>query len=202
MYVDDVPNRNSRPAILLRESRRQGKKTIKKTLANMTDWPKELVDTIRLVLKGETMVPKEGLFGIERSVPHGHVEAVLGTIRRLGIEDVIASKRCRERDLVVAMIIQRLIAPCSKLATTREWHDTTLGEELEVLDASEDDLYAALDWLRQRQERIETKLAKKHLPEGAVVLYDLTSSTYYGRTRSASRWVKSSTTTRWANISR
>jgi len=134
------------------------------------------------------MVPKEGLFGIERSVPHGHVEAVLGTIRRLGIEDVIASKRCRERDLVVAMIIQRLIAPCSKLATTREWHDTTLGEELEVLDASEDDLYAALDWLRQRQERIETKLAKKHLPEGAVVLYDLTSSTYYGRTCPLATW--------------
>jgi len=134
------------------------------------------------------MVPKEGLFGIERSVPHGHVEAVLGTIRRLGIEDVIASKRCRERDLVVAMIIQRLIAPCSKLATTREWHDTTLGEELEVLDASEDDLYAALDWLRQRQERIETKLAKKHLHEGAVVLYDLTSSTYYGRTCPLATW--------------
>jgi len=91
-------------------------------------------------------------------------------------EDLIASKRCRERDLVVAMIVQRLIAPCSKLATTREWHDTTLSQELGVVDASEDDLYVALDWLRQRQERIENKLAKKHLHEGAVVLYDLTST--------------------------
>jgi transposase len=181
MYVDDVPNRNSRPAILLRESRRQGKKTLKKTLANMTDWPQDLVATIRLALKGETMVPKNGLFAIERSLPHGHVEAVLGTIRALGLEDLIASKRGRERDLVMAMIVQRLIDPCSKLATTRQWHDTTLAEELRVVDASEDELYAALDWLLKRQERIENKLAGKHLHEGAVVLYDLTSSTYYGR---------------------
>jgi len=181
MYVDDVPNRKSRPAILLRESRRQGKKTLKKTLANMTDWPQDLVATIRLALKGETLVPKNGLFAIERSLPDGHVEAVLGTLRRLGLEDMIASKRCRERDLVMAMLVQRLIDPCSKLATTRQWHDTTLGEELRVLDASEDELYAALDWLLKRQERIENKLAGKHLHEGAVVLYDLTSSTYYGR---------------------
>ena len=182
MYVDEVPNRNSRPAILLRESRRQGKKTLKKTLANMTDWPEDLVATIRLALKGETLVPKNGLFAIERSLPHGHVEAVLGTIRALGIEDLIGSKRRRERDLVMAMIVQRLIDPCSKLATTRQWHDTTLAEELRVVDASEDELYAALDWLLKRQERIENKLAGKHLHEGAVVLYDLTSSTYYGRT--------------------
>jgi transposase len=182
MYVDEVPNRNSRPAILLRESRRQGKKTLKKTLANMTDWPQDLVATIRLSLKGETLVPKNGLFAIERSLPHGHVEAVLGTIRRLGLEDLIGSKRRRERDLVMAMIVQRLIDPCSKLATTRQWHDTTLAEELRVVDASEDELYAALDWLLKRQERIENKLAGKHLHEGAVVLYDLTSSTYYGRT--------------------
>jgi len=181
MYVDDVPNRNSRPAILLRESRRQGKKTLKKTLANMTDWPEDLVATMRLALKGETMVPKNGLFAIERSLPHGHVEAVLGTLRRLGIEDMIASKRRRERDLVMAMIVQRLIDPCSKLATTRQWHDTTLAEELRVVDASEDELYAALDWLLERQERIENKLAGKHLHERAVLLYDLTSSTYYGR---------------------
>ena len=173
MYVDDVPNRNSRPAILLRESRRQGKKTLKKTLANMTDWPKELVDTIRLALKGHTMVPKDGLFAIERSIPHGHVEAVLATVRALGLDGMIASKRCRERDLVVAMVVQRLVDPCSKLATTRQWHDTTLAQELGVSDASEDELYAALDWLLKRQERIENKLAKKHLHEGAVVLYDL-----------------------------
>jgi len=188
MYIDEVPNRNSRPAILLRESRRQGKKTVKVTRANMTDWPKELVDAVRLVLKGETMVPKDGLFAIERSIPHGHVEAVLGTVRRLGLEDLVASKRCRERDLVVGMLVQRLVDPCSKLATTREWHDTTLAQELGVSDASEEELYAALDWLLKRQERIENKLAKRHLHEGAVVLYDLTSSTYYGRTCPLAAW--------------
>jgi len=148
MYVDDVPNRNSRPAVLLRESHRQGQKTIKKTVANMTDWPPELVAAIRLVLKGETLVPKEGLFAIERSIPHGHVEAVLGMMRRLGLEDIIASKRCRERDLVVAMIAQRLLDPCSKLAATREWQDTTLGQELGVLGASADELYEAEDTVR------------------------------------------------------
>jgi transposase len=182
MYIDTVPNRNSRPAILLRESRRQGKKTIKKTLANMTDWPEDLVAAIRLAIRGETLVPKEGLFAIERSLPHGHVQAVLGTIGKAGLAELIASKRCRERDLVIAMIVQRLLDPCSKLATTREWHDTTLADELGIGDADEDELYAALDWLLERQERIENKLAKKHLAEGAVVLYDLTSSSYYGRT--------------------
>jgi len=182
MYIDTVPNRNSRPAVLLRESRRQGKKTVKITLANMTDWPSEVVSAIRLALQGETLVPKEALFAIERSIPHGHVQAVLGTIRQLGLDGIIASKRCRERDLIVAMIVQRLVAACSKLATTREWHDTTLAKELGVEDASEDDLYAALDWLLERQERVENKLAKKHLHEGAVVLYDLTSSSYFGRT--------------------
>ncbi len=182
MYVEEVPNRNSRPTILLRQSRREGRKTVKKTLANMTNWPKELVDTIRLAVRGETMVPKSGLFSVERSVPHGHVQAVLGTIKRLGLDNLIASKRCRERDLVLAMIAQRIIDPCSKLATTREWHDTTLAEELGVEQADEDDLYGAMDWLLKRQERIENKLAKRHLCEGAVVLYDLTSSSYYGRT--------------------
>ena len=182
MYIDTVPNRNSRPAVLLRESRRQGKRTAKITLANMTGWPSEVVSAIRLALQGETLVPKESLFAIERSLPHGHVQAVLGSIRQLGLDEIIASKRCRERDLAVAMIVQRLVAPCSKLATTREWHDTTLARELGVEDAGEDDLYAALDWLLERQERIENKLAKMHLHEGAVVLYDLTSSSYYGRT--------------------
>jgi len=181
MYIDVVPNRNSRPAILLRESRREGKKTVKKTLANMTNWPTELVDTIRLAVRGEMMVPKSELFAIERSVPHGHVEAVLATVRKLGVDTLIASRRCRERDLAVAMIAQRLIDPCSKLATTRQWHDTTLAEELGVPDADEDDLYAAMDWLLARQRRIENKLAKRHLAEGGVVLYDLTSSSYYGR---------------------
>ena len=182
MYVDTVPNRNSRPAILLRQSRREGKRTIKTTLANMTDWPKGLVDTIRLTVCGETMVPKDAVFAIEQSVAHGHVQAVLGIIKNLGVDDLIASKACRERDLVVAMIVERIIQPCSKLATTRHWHDTTLAWELGVEDADEEDLYAAMDWVLKRQKRIENKLAKRHLSEGAVVLYDISSSSYYGHT--------------------
>ena len=120
MYIDVVPNRTSRPAILLRESRRHGSRTIKTTLANMTNWPPALVATIRLALQGATLVPKEEVFAIERSLPHGHVQAVLGTLRQLDLECLLAAKRCRERDLVVAMVVQRLIAPCSKLATTRQ----------------------------------------------------------------------------------
>jgi len=167
---------------LLRQSRRDGKRTLKKTLANMTDWPEELVDTIRLALRGETMAPKGKLFSVERSIPHGHVQAALGTIRKLGVDNLIASRACRERDLVVAMIAQRIIEPCSKLATTREWHETTLAQQLGVEEADEDELYGAMDWLLERQRRIENKLARRHLSEGAVVLYDLTSSSYYGRT--------------------
>jgi len=148
----------------------------------MTNWPEELVDTVRLAVRGETMVPKGGLFSVERSVPHGHVEAVLGTIRKLGLDGLVASKPCWERKLVLAMMAQRVIEPCSKLATTREWHDTTLAQQLGVQEADEDDLYRAMDWLLGRQRRIENKLAKRHLEEGAVVLYDLTSSSYYGRT--------------------
>ena len=148
----------------------------------MTDWPEQLVTTIRLALQGEPLVPKSELIQIERSLPHGHVHAVLSTIRSLGLENILVSKKCRSRDLVVAMIVQCLVDPCSKLETARSWHDTSLATELGVSDASEDDLYDALDWLYDRQERIENKLAKKHLSEGAVVLYDLTSSSYTGRT--------------------
>src|SRR5712692_10129005 len=122
------------------------------------------------------------VFDTERTLPHGHVEAVLGTIRNIGLETVIAAKRSRERDLVVAMIAERLLHPCSKLATTRLWHTTTLAEELAVEDADEDDLYAAMDWLLARQDRIEQKLAARHLTDGAVVLYDVSSSYYEGRT--------------------
>src|SRR6266498_3288209 len=118
----------------------------------------------------------------KRTLPHGHVEAVLGTIRKIGLETVIGAKRSRERDLVVAMIAERLLHPCSKLATTRLWHTTTLAEELDVQDADEDDLYAAMDWLLARQDRIEQKLAARHLTDGAVVLYDVSSSYYEGRT--------------------
>ncbi|HVN24424.1 MAG TPA: IS1634 family transposase [Syntrophorhabdales bacterium] len=182
MYIDVVPNRNSRPAVLLREAWREGKKVKRRTVANLTDWPEEKVEALRRVLKGETVVAPKEAFHIERSLAHGHVEAVLGTIRRIGLDTVIASRRSRERDLVIAMLAERLLHPSSKLATARLMHTTTLAEELGVGDADEDDLYRAMDWLLSRQETIEKKLAAKHLAEGAPVLYDVTSSYYEGRT--------------------
>lgn len=182
MYIETVPNRNSRPAVLLREGWREGKKVCKRTLANLTGWPAQKVDALRRVLKDETLVAPDEAFSIERSLPHGHVELILEAIKRIDIDTVISAKRCRERDLVLAMIIERLIHPCSKLATTRLWHSTTLAEQLEVGDAGEDELYAAMDWLLARQSRIEKKLAKRHLSEGCQVLYDVSSSYYEGHT--------------------
>jgi len=180
MYVEIVPNRNSRPAILLREGWREGKKVCKRTLANLTDWPARKVELLRRLLKDEPLVAPSEAFAIERSLPHGHVEAVLETIRRSGLDRLIGAKRSRERDLVVAMIAERLVFPCSKLATTRMWHTTTLAEQLEVADADEDALYAAMDWLLARQGRIEKKLAGRHLHGGVQVLYDVSSSYYEG----------------------
>jgi len=182
MYIETVPNRNSRPAVLLREGWREGKKTVKRTLANLSHWPECQIESLRRVLRGETLVSPQDLLTTAHTSPHGHVEAILAMIHQFDLEAVISSKRCRERDLVVAMIVQRLIDPCSKLATTRAWHTRTLAEELGVQDASEDDLYTAMDWLLTRQERIEKKLAARHLREGGLVLYDVTSSSYEGRT--------------------
>jgi len=182
MYIATVPNRDSPPAILLREGWREGNKTRQRTLANLSDWPKEKIETFRRLLRDEPLVSPHDLFATQKSLPHGHVQAVLEMIGKLGLARLISAQRCRERDLVVAMIVQRLIAPCSKLATTREWHTTTLAEELGVAEATEDDLYEAMDWLLDRQERIEKKLAARHLSEGGLVLYDVSSSFYEGRT--------------------
>ena len=182
MYIETVPNRNSPPAILLREGWREGQKTRKRTLANLSAWPQPQIETLRRLLRGETLVSPKDLLNTSHTSPHGHVEAILAMIRKLDLDALICSKRCPERDLVVAMIVQRLISPSSKLATTREWCTTTLAEELGVQEASEDDLYAAMDWLLERQERIEKKLAARHLGEGSLVLYDVTSSSYEGRT--------------------
>lgn len=181
MYVDAVPNRKSNPTILLREGKRVGSKVIKKTIANITHWPPEQIEMLRLVLRNKKLVPAENAFAIERSLPHGHVQAVLGTIKKLGVDKLIAAKGSRQRDLVVAMIAERIIDPCSKLAATRLWHTTTLAEELKVSDADVNELYGALDWLVQRQPSIENRLARKHLGEGSLALYDLTNSSYYGR---------------------
>ena len=182
MYIERVPNRNSRPAILLREAWREGKTVRKRTVANLTDWPAAKVAALRRVLRGEGLAAPAPLFTVERAVPHGHVEALLGTMRRLGLETLLAAKRCRERDLVLALLVERLLHPCSKLATIRLWATTTLAEELAVDDATEDEVYAAMDWLEARQAKIEGKLAQRHLAEGAHVFYDVSSSFYEGRT--------------------
>jgi transposase len=182
MHIDIVPNRKSPPAVLLRESFRQGDKVRKRTLANLSALSAEQVDSIRRVLKGERVVPVSELFETVRSYHHGHVQAVRTAMRRLGFESLLASRPCRERDLVVAMVAAQILEPESKLATTRWWHTTTLPTTLGVEDATEDDLYEALDWLATRQEDIEKKLAARHLKKGGLVLYDLTSSYFEGKT--------------------
>ena len=182
MYIDIVPNRKSPPAILLRENHRRDGKSVKTTIANLSKCPPEAIEALRLALRGVQLVPKEDFFAVEKSTPHGHVQAVLGMMRKLGVDALLASRPCRERDLVMAMIAQRILDPCSKLATTRQWHATTLARELKVEDADANALYAAMDWLNKRQERIEKKLAKRHLEEGAVVLFDVSSSSYHGKT--------------------
>jgi hypothetical protein len=182
MYVERVPNRTSPPAVLLRETWREGKKVRKRTLANLSDWPEGKVEALRRVLRDEPLVSAKDLFVVERSLPHGHLEAVLGTMRKLALPQILGSQPSRERSLVLAMIAERLISPCSKLATARVWHSSTLAQELDVADATVNQLYAALDWLRTRQARIEAKLARRHLADGALVLYDATSSSYEGRT--------------------
>jgi transposase len=181
MYIESVPNRNSNPAILLRESYREGNKVLKRTLANLTKWPKPLVDNLKILIKNkDAVVADKSNFIVEQSLPHGHVEAVLGTIRKLKLDKIISSAPCKELDLVLTMIAERLIHPCSKLATTRLWHTTTLATQLAVSDADVDELYDAMDWLLQRQARIEKKLAANHLAENSLVLYDISSSYYEG----------------------
>jgi transposase len=167
---------------LLRRSIRKGKTVTHETLGNLSHLPDHLIDLIRRALKGETFVPAAEAFRITRSLPHGQVEAVLTMSRKLGVEGLLASEPSRRRALVMAMIVERLLFPSSKLANTRHWHDTTLAEELGVADATEDHLYDALDWLLARQRAIENKLARRHLTEGAMVLYDVTSSYYEGKT--------------------
>ena len=182
MYIERVPNRNSPPAILLREGWREGKKIRKRTLANLSHWPPAKIEALRRVLKDQPLVSPEEAFQIEESLPHGHVEAVLGTIRRLKLDQILGSKPSPQRNRVLAMIGQLLLYPSSKLGITRLWHCSTLAEELQVADSDEDDLYAALDWLVQRQSRIEKKLAQRHLFSGDSVFYDVTSSYYEGTT--------------------
>ena len=167
-------------SVLLRNSYREGGKVKKQTLANLSHLPPATIDVIERSLRGEHLVSADG-FEIRRSVAHGGVVAVLGTLRALGLEKLIDRRHSRQRDLVIAMIAARLLAPGSKLATSRTWDQSTLGAVLGVSDASEDELYGAMDWLLERQDRIEAGLAKQHLAPGGLVLYDLTSTSMEGR---------------------
>jgi DDE family transposase len=167
---------------LLRRSYREGGSVKNETLGNLSHLPDSLIEIIRRSLQGETFVPLDQAFGISLSRPHGHVHAAAQAMQRLGLASVIASKPGRERDLVCAMVAARIVAPHTKLATTRWWHTTTLAEDFGVVDASEDDLYAAMDWLLERQDTIQKKLAARHLRKGGLVLYDLSSSYFEGST--------------------
>jgi transposase len=167
---------------LLRRSYREGGHVKNETLGNLSHLPDNLVEIIRRALQGETFVPLGQAFEVLRSRAHGHAQAVTAAMQRLGVVSLIASKPCRERDLVLAMVASRILAPHTKLATTRWWHTTTLAEDFGVTDADEDDLYAAMDWLLQRQDAVQKKLAARHLSTGALVLYDLTSSYFEGTT--------------------
>ena len=187
MYVATVPNRHSPPAILLRESFRIDGKVRNRTLANLSHSPPTQLDALRSVLKGATSLatPLPQAFNIVRSRPHGHVAAVLGTLYKLQLDRLIEKQSSRHRNLVLAMIVARVLQPASKLATSRGLHpdtlSSTLGELLQLDSVTEDELYQAMDWLLPQQDRIERALAKRHLAEGCLVLYDLTSTYFEGR---------------------
>src|SRR5271166_67348 len=186
MYIEAVPNRNSPPAILLRESYRDGDKVKKRTLANLSDWPSELVEGLRTLLKGGKAVsPDKDPVTILRSLPHGHVAAALGTLRALGVDRLLGPAGHRCRDLVVAMVVSRFVAPTSKLATAKALNPDTasssLGLTLGLGEVDKDELYAALDWLLERHSVIEKALARRHLKDGVLVLYDVSSSYVEGR---------------------
>jgi transposase len=183
MYIATIPNRNSPPAILLRESYREKGKVKNRTLANLSSLPPQSIDILRRSLKGENLVSTDAFEIVENGSPaHGHVDAVMTAMRRLDFSRLICSRRSGQRDLVVAMVAARILEPQSKLATTVWWADTTLPEILNVTGADEDDLYSAMDWLLERQGGIENKLADRHLQNNALALYDLTSSYFEGQT--------------------
>src|SRR5271166_3491780 len=186
MYIEAVPNRNSPPAILLRESYRQDGKVRKRTICNLSDWPAAHIEGLRGVLQGGTVIPADrDAFTVTRSLPHGHVAAALGTARKIGLDRIIGPDGNRCRDLVLALLVGRILEPGSKLAAARALSPATaassLGEVLGLGEVDEDELYTALDWLLERQPAIETTLAKRHLTNGTLVLYDVSSSYMEGR---------------------
>jgi Transposase DDE domain len=184
MYVAVVPNRSSRPAILLRESYRDGGRVKNRTLANLSDWLPERIETLRAALRGDKLVPAESM-EIMRSLPHGHVAAALGVARQIGLDELLPDGPERQRNLALALIVERLIDPAAKLATARALDETTatnsLGVTLGLGEVKANDVYAALDWLGMAQPSIEDALARRHLHDGTLVLYDVSSSYVEGR---------------------
>jgi hypothetical protein len=185
MYVAVVPNRGSRPAILLRESYREGAKVKNRTLANLSDWPAEQIETLRAALRGDKLVPAGEGVEIVRSLPHGHVAAALGTARRIGLDRILPHGLDHRRQLALALIVARLIDPAAKLATARALDETTaihsLGMTLGLGSVSAKEIYATLDWLGAAQPAIEATLARRHLSDGTLVLYDVSSAHVEGR---------------------
>ena len=178
MHVAKVVSRRGEReyvSYLVRQSYRDGAKVKHRTLANLSNLPEAVVDLVRRGLAGELLIPAQEALTITASRPHGHVAAVLGTARKLGLEALVDSRPSRQRDLVLAMVVARVLHPASKLATTRLFDTTSLGQTLGVADATDDELYAALDWLLARQPAIERRLAKRYLTPGGLALYDLTS---------------------------
>ena len=182
MHIDAVPNRGARPTYLLRESYREGTQVRKRTLANVSALSDAQIAALRAVLRGEPVSPVAEQFEVIASRAHGHVQAARLAMQRLGFEALLAARPSRERELVAAMVAARILAPHTKLATTRWWHTCTVAEEFGVQDADENDLYAAMDWLLAHQPLIEKKLAARHLGPHSLVLYDLTSSYFEGTT--------------------
>src|SRR5438105_1254604 len=186
MYIEAVPNRDSPPAILLRESYREAGKVKKRTLLNLSDWPHERIAGFKALLKGGTVIPKDqDAITIIRSLPHGHVDAALGTARKIGLDRLLGPDGNRCRDLILALVVSRILDPSSKLAAARALSPDTatssLGEQLALGVVDEDELYSALDWLAVRQPAIEATLAKRHFTGGTLVLYDVSSSYLEGR---------------------
>jgi hypothetical protein len=201
MYVERIPNRNSPPAILLRESYREGDKIKKRTLANLSDWPAGKIEALRRVLRGEAVAPTdERSLTLVRSLPHGHDASVLGTLRKIGLDRVLSQagrQPSRAVALCLAMIAARVTDPASKLATARvldgETASCSLGAVLELGAVDEQELYEALDWLIGQQQRVETELARRHLKNGTLVLYDVTSTYFEGRTCELARLATTAT---------
>jgi hypothetical protein len=194
MYVARVPNRNSPPAYLLRAGYREDGKVKTRTLANLSHWPMAKIERLARVLRDEVLAEPNDKLTMLRSLPHGHVAAVLGTARRIGLERLLAAHRSPPRQvaLVLAMIVARILDPASKLATARQLDETTatssLGALLGLGNVTEQELYGALDWLLGQQSRIEHRLAAKHLRNGTLVLYDVTSTYFEGRTCPLARY--------------